>query len=164
MTHPRASRNHSEQQAGSLRTGHHLLLPDGERSAQIQRVDVETDDFGTPALVLATLTGGGMLRIAAGSVVTVLDAPEEAATAPGRGDGGDVGTGTGRGDTPGDTPQSATLEGATLEGTAPDRAAEADDTPAPPSVVVPPLPAAPPAGGGPSEEDLALIPSPEGTP
>jgi hypothetical protein len=166
MTHPRASRNHSQQQAGSLRTGHHLLLPDGKRSAEIQRVDVETDDFGTPALVLATLTGGGMLRIAAGSVVTVLDAPEDAAKAPGRGDGGDVDNGTGRGDTPeGAAPEGATPEGATLEGAAPDRAVEAaDDTPAPPSVVVPPLPAAPPAGGGPSEEDLALIPSPEGTP
>src|SRR6478735_2847663 len=73
MTHPPASRNYSEQQAGSLRAGDHLILPDGNRSAEIHRVDVETDDFGTPAMVLATLSGGGVLRIAAGSLVRVTD-------------------------------------------------------------------------------------------
>ena len=56
MTHPPAAPNYIEQQAGSLQSGDHLLLPDGNRSAEIQRVDVETDDFGTPAMVLATLT------------------------------------------------------------------------------------------------------------
>ena len=34
-------------------------------------MEVENDDFGTPAIVLATLTGGGMLRIAAGSSVRI---------------------------------------------------------------------------------------------
>ena len=172
MTHPPASRNYSEQQAGSLRTGHHLLLPDGKRSAEIQRVDVETDDFGTPALVLATLTGGGMLRIAAGSAVSVLAAPGDAAEVPpavtfpptallppsaGPGRSGprrrrrsDV-DGSAREVQPGQPPP-------------PSAAGTAGNPAAPPAVVVPPLPAAPPAASGPSEEDLALIPAPEGTP
>src|SRR5512134_3115824 len=74
MTHPPAAPNYIEQQAGSLQSGDHLLLPDGNRSAEILRVDVETDDFGTPAMVLATLTGGGGLRIAASSTVLIAGA------------------------------------------------------------------------------------------
>ena len=183
MTHPPASRNYSEQQAGSLQAGHHLLLPDGERSAEIQRVDVETDDFGSPALVLATLTGGGMLRIAAGSAVSVLAASKDAAEAPApsgavsgpdgaeapaRGEDADVGHGTGP-DAADAAPVAAGAAGAAPvavapAAAAPDSAAETTGTPEPPAVVVPPLPAAPPAVSGPSEEDLALIPSPDGTP
>ncbi|WP_427134170.1 DUF6707 family protein [Pseudarthrobacter sp. S9] len=139
MTHPPASRNYSEQQAGTLQAGDHLLLPDGNRSAEIQRVDVETDDFGTPAMVLATLTGGGVLRIAAGSTVRITAAE----------------------------PVSAPSDPAALPGNAPSDVTPDDgEEPAPsaPAVVVPPLPASPPAASGPSEEDLALIPSPEGTP
>lgn len=71
MTHPPAAQNFREQQAGSLQAGDHLLLPDGERSAEIYSVEIENDDFGTPAIVLATLTGGGMLRVAAGSSVRI---------------------------------------------------------------------------------------------
>lgn len=71
MTHPPAAQNFREQQAGSLQTGDQLLLPDGERSAEIHSVEVENDDFGTAAIILATLTGGGMLRIAAGSSVRI---------------------------------------------------------------------------------------------
>jgi hypothetical protein len=71
MTHTPAVRHYREQQAGSLQAGDHLLLPDGERAAEIQRVETENDDFGVPAVVLATLTGGGVLRIAAGSSVKV---------------------------------------------------------------------------------------------
>ena len=85
MTHPPAAPNYIEQQAGSLQSGDHLLLPDGNRSAEIQRVDVETDDFGTPAMVLATLTGGGGLRIAAASTVLILGAPAETGETTGRG-------------------------------------------------------------------------------
>lgn len=184
MTHPRASRNFSEQQAGSLRTGHHLLLPDGKRSAEIQRVDVETDDFGNPALVLATLTGGGMLRIASGSAVTVLAAPEDAAEAPAQnhgpargelpapggvpagGDGIDVENGSTEGAARGDAGPDIAAHGddGDERATAPGPTAEASAPAASPAVVVPPLPAAPPAASGPSQEDLALIPSPAGTP
>src|SRR6478735_8350288 len=71
MNHPAAAKTFREQQAGSLRAGDHLLLPDGERSAEIHSVEVETDDFGSPAIVLATLTGGGTLRISAGSSVRI---------------------------------------------------------------------------------------------
>jgi hypothetical protein len=184
MTHPRASRNFSEQQAGSLRTGHHLLLPDGKRSAEIQRVDVETDDFGNPALVLATLTGGGMLRIASGSAVTVLAAPEDAAEAPAQsqgpargalpapggvpagGDGIDVENGGTEGAARGDAGPDTAGHGDDGDErvTAPEPTAGASAPAASPAVVVPPLPAAPPAASGPSQEDLALIPSPAGTP
>src|SRR4051812_6854639 len=82
MTHPPASRNYSEQQAGSLRAGDHLILPDGNRSAEVHRVDVETDDFGTPAMVLATLSGGGVLRIAAGSAVRIAEDGDPRTDAP----------------------------------------------------------------------------------
>ncbi len=85
MTHPPAAPNYIEQQAGSLQSGDHLLLPDGNRSAEIQRVDVETDDFGTPAMVLATLTGGGGLRIAAASTVLILGARRRGWRTAGRG-------------------------------------------------------------------------------
>ena len=81
MNHPPAAQNFREQQAGSLQAGDHLLLPDGERSAEIHSVEVENDDFGTPAIVLATLTGGGMLRIAAGSSVRIAG-PQPASEQP----------------------------------------------------------------------------------
>ena len=131
MTETPAARHYSEQQAGSLTTGDELLLPDGERTAEIQHVEVESDDFGTPAIVLASLSGGGTVRIAAGSSVKVLDtAPDAVAQLPVAGN-----------------PAEAA-----------EAAAEA------PAVVVPPLPAIPPAVSGPSEEELALIPAPQGTP
>jgi len=156
MTHPPASRNYSEQQAGSLRSGDHLLLPDGKRSAEIQRVDIETDDFGTPAMVLATLTGGGVLRIAAGSAVPVLDAggqTEEGAVP------GDLS------DRVAETDPEAAPEAAAAEATAADDSGpEAVGPATAPDVVVPPLPSVPPAASGPNEEDLALIPSFDGLP
>jgi hypothetical protein len=149
MTHPPAAQHYSELQAGSLQTGHLLLLPDGERSAEIQSVLVEDDDFGTPAVVLATLTGGGILRIAAGS--TVLVAGPGSATA-------------------GDSDGEESRSGADTESEESDaRADSAGDSgaPAAPAVVVPPRPATTPAtaaAAGPSEEELALIPEPTGTP
>ncbi|MEW9872230.1 DUF6707 family protein [Arthrobacter sp. HS15c] len=131
MTETPAARHYSEQQAGSLTTGDELLLPDGERTAEIQHVEVESDDFGTPAIVLASLSGGGTVRIAAGSSVKVLDtAPDAVALLPVAGNPTEVA----------------------------EAAAEA------PAVVVPPLPAIPPGVSGPSEEELALIPAPKGTP
>lgn len=151
MTHPPAAPKYIEQQAGSLQSGDHLLLPDGNRSAEVQRVDVEADDFGTPAVVLATLTGGGGLRIAASSTVLVLGAAAGGTTA---------------GEASPALQPSAPAAGA---GSVPDgaggqaRSAEADDAAAP-AVVVPPLPPVPPVVSGPSEEDLALIPAPAGTP
>ena len=131
MTEPPAARHYSEQQAGSLATGDELLLPDGERTAEIQHVEVESDDFGNPAIVLANLSGGGTVRIAAGSSVQVLDAaPDAVAQLP----------------------------------VAANPAAEAEAAVEAPAVVVPPQPAVPPAATGPSEEELALIPAPQGTP
>jgi hypothetical protein len=169
MTHPPASRNYIEQQAGSLQGGDHLLLPDGDRSAEIERVDVETDDFGSPAMVLATLTGGGMLRIAAGSTVLLtVDGP--GAETP------DTGTGSGGSDDavlprePGQPlprEDSGAESGGTDSGTGSGgeaRAAEDSGAAAAPVVVVPPLPAGPPAVSGPSDQDLALIPARRGTP
>jgi hypothetical protein len=150
MTHPAASRTYSEQQAGSLQTGDHLLLPDGDRSAEILRVDVETDDFGTPAMVLATLTGGGVLRIAAGSSVRI-PVPEPVA-----GTAGTAGTAE---SAPG--PSDVDVPPAQLGEHLPEVDGSAAAAPA---VVVPPLPATAPAASGPSDADLALIPAPAGSP
>ena len=153
MTHPPAAPHHIEQQAGSLQSGDHLLLPDGNRSAEIQRVDIETDDFGTPAVVVATLTGGGGLRIAASSTVLILGAPAEAeATTL-----GDAGSAL----QPGEPAAGA---GSVQRGAAgQDRNAEAGGAAAP-AVVLPPLPPVPPVVSGPTDEDLALIPALERTP
>jgi len=183
MTHPPASRNYSEQQAGSLRAGDHLILPDGNRSAEIHRVDVETDDFGTPAMVLATLSGGGVLRIAAGSLVRVTD---DAGAGTPASDGGATGTPTpsyggapapeeaepvapgpdaAESDAAGpDTPGSDAAGRDATGPSAPGSDAAGPDNTAAAAVVVPPQPVAPPAVSGPSEADLALIPAPDGTP
>ncbi|MGY3318556.1 DUF6707 family protein [Arthrobacter sp. TE12232] len=175
MTHPPASRNHSELQAGSLRAGDHLILPDGNRSAEVHQVDVETDDFGTPAMVLATLSGGGVLRIAAGSTVRITENAEEAETAEidaedttaaaeftdfaaaGTADTAPPNTGSATSDA------SASDADASDAGTAPAPGQEGSEAAAP-GVVVPPLPLVPPAVSGPSETELALIPAPDGTP
>ncbi|CAN7210893.1 DUF6707 family protein [Arthrobacter sp. LjRoot14] len=161
MTHRPAAQHYNELQAGSLQTGHLLLLPDGERSAEVQSVLVEDDDFGTPAVVLATLTGGGILRIAAGSTVLVAGAGTGMeATAPGDAAANAGGEETAVSEEPdADTPlQLVESPAARAEAAAP----------AAPAVVVPPLPATTPAAAaaaaGPSEEELALIPEPAGTP
>jgi hypothetical protein len=168
MNHQPAAQTYRAQQAGSLQTGDHLLLPDGQRSAEIHSVEIEQDDFGTPAIVLATLTGGGMLRIAAGSSVRIAGA-ESASGEPGA-ETSAVGSavqdagGTGVQDTevqPGAAKESDAVTPLEVvehpgDGAAPPAA--------PPAVVVPPLPATTPAVIGPSAEDLALIPEPAGTP
>ncbi|TLM81034.1 hypothetical protein FDW83_17940 [Pseudarthrobacter sp. NamE2] len=152
MTETPAARHHREQQAGTLSTGSVILLPDGERTAEIHQVEVEQDDFGAPALVLASLSGGGTLRIAVGTSVTVVGGTPDAATrlplaaAP-----------------PLQPAQASEAVRATDEGQE-QPGAEAPSAPAPAAVVVPPLPPVPPAAYGPSEEELALIPAPDGTP
>ena len=153
MTHPPAAPNYIEQQAGSLQSGDHLLLPDGNRSAEIQRVDVETDDFGTPAMVLATLTGGGGLRIAAASTVLILEAAAEPKA-----------TASDDADMPLQLVEPAPeVDSAPRDAGGPDGSSQEPDGAAA-AVVVPPLPPLPPVVSGPSEEDLALIPALAGTP
>ncbi|QCO96951.1 hypothetical protein FCN77_03440 [Arthrobacter sp. 24S4-2] len=138
-----------------MQTGHLLLLPDGERSAEIQGVLVENDDFGTAAVVLATLTGGGILRIAAGSTVLVAT-PGTDSPAAGSGDS------SSGADTVLEEPHAASP----IQLVGHPGADEDATAPAAPAVVVPPLPATTPAAAvtGPSEEELALIPAPAGTP
>ncbi|MBT2531232.1 hypothetical protein J7E83_03650 [Arthrobacter sp. ISL-48] len=80
MTETPAARHYSEKQAGSLKTGDQLLLPDGKRTAEIQQVEFESDDFGAPALVVAGLSGGGTVRIAVDSSVQVLDVTPDGVT------------------------------------------------------------------------------------
>ncbi|MDQ0661645.1 hypothetical protein QFZ35_000143 [Arthrobacter ulcerisalmonis] len=151
MTESPAARHHREQQAGSLTTGSHILLPDGHRTAEIDQVELERDDFGSPALVLASLSGGGTLRVAVGTTVTVVDGTRD-----------DVAQLPLPASLPEATPpvETATPNGGRQEqpggGTGP--------IPVAPAVVVPPLPPVPPAVTGPSEEELALIPAPAGTP
>ncbi|WP_104140365.1 DUF6707 family protein [Arthrobacter sp. ZGTC131] len=165
MNHPPAAQNSHEKQAGSLQAGDHLLLPDGQRSAEIHSVEVENDDFGTPAIVLATLTGGGMLRIAAGSSARIAGpqpvpggsplsiAPVE--VAPENRAGANI---------PGEDSASNESDAATPLQAAENPGGGTAVPPAPAAVVVPPLPATTPAVIGPSAEDLALIPEPAGTP
>jgi hypothetical protein len=178
MNHPAAAKNFREQQAGSLRAGDHLLLPDGERSAEIHSVEVETDDFGSPAIVLATLTGGGTLRIAAGSSVRIPGPAADDAAAP---DGAGhrapksatavehTADGAGTADTPTSDGAAQTAEAQASDAGSPlsvvgNEAAGEPARAAPAAVVVPPLPSANPVVIGPSAEDLALIPEPSGTP
>ncbi|WP_432245563.1 DUF6707 family protein [Arthrobacter sp. G.S.26] len=140
MTETPAARRHSEQQAGSLGSGHHILLPDGRGTAEIHQIEVERDDFGAPALVLASLSGGGTLRIAVGTTVTVVDQQADAVTR---------------------LPEAA---GQPAEARQHQPAGTAAPAAAAPAVVVPPLPPVPPAIKGPSDEELALIPTAAGTP
>ncbi|MET3811307.1 DUF6707 family protein [Arthrobacter sp. UYEF3] len=165
MTHPTATLNYSERPAGALRTGDLLLLPDATRAAEIRRVDVDNDDFGAPAIIRATLTGGGVLRIAAGSVVLVRDAAPEstdeispadippAEVSPADGGPDDGGEDDGSEDDGG--PELQLIQHV---------AGEDGSATAAPAVAVPPLPVAPPVASGPTDADLALIPVPEGTP
>ena len=137
MTQPPAAQHYSERQAGALQSGDHLILPGGDGSAQLQAVDLERDDFGAPALIIATMADGTTLRIAVGSSVLVAEPP------------------------------ATSLQLVRY----PDE--EDDDVTAAPAVVVPPLPptlpapalAVPEADASPAtDEELALIPQPEGTP
>ena len=130
-------------------------------------------------MVLATLTGGGMLRIAAGSTVLVTVAePGGRAEIPARhgvparrrcsrpadaGASGRSRTQRRRGSSDGARQRRGQLRPRARPAPRP-AAGTAGSPAAAPAVVVPPLPAAPPAVSGPSEEDLALIPAPEGTP
>jgi hypothetical protein len=57
--------------AESVAAGQRIALPDGRNYATVSGVQVEDDDFGVPALVVATLANGGTLRMASGSVVSV---------------------------------------------------------------------------------------------
>jgi hypothetical protein len=155
------ARQRREELAGSLTTGSHILLPDGERTAEIRQLELERDDFGVPALVLASLTGGGTLRIAAGSTVTLVEETHDAVTRLPRAasvgvDGTETVAGTGTTAPAGDA--APPEPGQEQPG-----GGRAADVPGP-AVVVPPLPPAPPAATGPSDEELALIPAPDGTP
>lgn len=158
MTQPPAAQHYSERQAGALQSGDHLILPGGDTSAELQAVDLEKDDFGSPALIIATLADGMTLRIAVGSSVLVAEPPVISQDRP-AGDG--------------QTPHTA----ASLQLVKhPDE--EDDGVTVAPAVVVPPLPptlpapalranvpVSPAADTSPAtEEELALIPEPEGTP
>src|SRR5687767_10193217 len=127
MTETPAARHYLEQQAGSLTTGSHILLPDGERTAQIHQVELERDDFGAPALVLASLSGGGTLRIAMATTVTVVEGPSGDVTQP---------------------PRAVAPAAATEQGQPKQPVEEPAPAAAAPAVVVPPPPPVPPALSG----------------
>ncbi|WP_201291366.1 DUF6707 family protein [Arthrobacter zhaoguopingii] len=57
--------------AEAVAAGQRIALPDGSGYVEVGSVDIESDDFGVPAVVVATLAGGRTLRIASGSVVSV---------------------------------------------------------------------------------------------
>lgn len=153
MTHSPADQQYREKQAGALQIGDYLFLPGGGPAEEITHIEIEHDDFGVPALVLATTLDGGTVRIAIGSSVPV---GEAVVTID---DGGDAlaeeNPGTLVVALPGGAPDGVTSDGG-------------DTVPAEvPAVVVPPLPpVAPIVSGpiGPSPAQLALIPEPTDSP
>lgn len=63
--------------AEMLAAGDVLALPGGDAAAAVTAVDVENDDFGVPALVVATVDGDRRITIATGSMVYVEPADAE---------------------------------------------------------------------------------------
>jgi hypothetical protein len=61
--------------AEAVAAGQRIALPGGSGYAEVSAVEVESDDFGVPAVVIASLADGGTLRIASGSAVSVEAAP-----------------------------------------------------------------------------------------
>lgn len=57
--------------ADALGVGDALVLPGSDDVAEVTAVAVEQDDFGTPALLVATVAGGRTVSIAFGSTVRV---------------------------------------------------------------------------------------------
>ncbi|MEG9246802.1 DUF6707 family protein [Arthrobacter sp. Soc17.1.1.1] len=63
--------------AEALTAGDVLALPGGGDLAEVSAVAVENDDFGVPALVVATIDGGRRISIATGSMVYLEPADAE---------------------------------------------------------------------------------------
>lgn len=55
--------------AEAVTAGRRLVLPGGERISEVVDTVVERDDFGVPAIIVATLASGEKVRMAAGSTV-----------------------------------------------------------------------------------------------
>ncbi|MCA4134382.1 DUF6707 family protein [Arthrobacter sp. M4] len=143
MTHSPAAQEFVEKEAGALRVGDQILLPGGS-TAQIGSIDLESDDYGAPALLVVSTDDGGRVSVAVGSRVSVVDVPAYSAW-----DDASV-TGIDPGIADSASPEVTTAEVSGHAGQA--------------SAVVPPLPPLPPVPSGPSEDDFALIPEPSGTP
>jgi hypothetical protein len=60
-----------------LAVGDMLALPDGGEPAEVSAVVVENDDFGVPALVVATIAGERRIRLATGSMAYLEPADAE---------------------------------------------------------------------------------------
>ncbi|WP_422391162.1 DUF6707 family protein [Arthrobacter sp. N1] len=54
-----------------------LALPDGDATAEVTGIAVVNDDFGVPALVVATLADGRQVRIATGSMAYLVPVDSE---------------------------------------------------------------------------------------
>lgn len=65
--------------AAQVQSGDRFLTRQGEPSAPVESVRISRDDFGTPALVVATLSDGRDVRIAYGSTIRVRTARPAAA-------------------------------------------------------------------------------------
>jgi hypothetical protein len=57
--------------AESVRTGDLLVLPGGGPAVEVKDTSTRTDDFGTPALIVAELSNGEAVTMATGSMVYV---------------------------------------------------------------------------------------------
>lgn len=71
MTHTQPRSFIRTVKAEDVSPGHRFLTRTGAPSAEVSRTEVQPDDFGTPALVLATLADGSVVRIAYGSGIRV---------------------------------------------------------------------------------------------
>lgn len=81
MTESRKRTRVRRLSAEAVTAGQHIIGPASPEPAEVVGTDVETDDFGTPAIVVATLHSGDTLRIAAGSQVQIAVEDHEAGTA-----------------------------------------------------------------------------------
>lgn len=169
MTQTPADTQYRNQQAETLGPGDRLLLPDATTTAEVRDVHLDADDYGRPAVIVAALADGGTVRIAAGLEVQVVQETYDAVThlLP-RGNSQD-GDGTPAERSPGRQDSSERLHhperqddgGSAAIG---ETVAAAPAAHVPGAVVVPPLPVSAPAVPVVSEEELALIPEPAGTP
>lgn len=145
MTQTPAEPQYRNQQAGTLGAGDRLLLPDSVSTAEVQEIHLEADDYGTPALIVATLTDGRTIRLAAGSEVQVLQETYDAVTHL--------------------NATANLVDGAAPSAGLPAERQDGESTAAvPAAVVVPPLPAGAPPAPIATPEELGLIPEPADTP
>ncbi|MGG5172646.1 DUF6707 family protein [Pseudarthrobacter sp. J1738] len=178
MNRSQSTVQYREEQAGTLQSGDRLLLPDGQRSAEISLVEAESDDFGNPALIVITLVDGYVLRLAANASAHVAHA--DIVQPPAGSRWSDILLPRAKASTEPtattgltEVPPTSDAEPAVSAVVVPSEGGDSAEVPAAglaaavpaaTPAVLPPAPENPPAIALPDEAELALIPEPEGTP